>query len=361
MPALALPQCDLDWLRRRVSNFSEDRPGVYRMLGPNGRVLYVGKAKRLRARLLSYFRATFPDDKGARILHAATDIDWQYAASEFAALLEELRQIRRHRPPFNVRMNRNKKTVLIKVSGGHAPKILVGSRPGGEAVRHYGPFSSSARAREAIRVLNDLLGLRDCSMSLPIVFAEQGDLFGPPVRAACWRHGIGTCAGPCAGFVSEAAYGQRVGQAIDFLEGRSIAPMDRVISEMTEAGDRQDFERASRWRDRFDALEWLFAALSRARAAIEALTFVYVDPGTYGEDMAYVIRRGTVRAVAPAPTTPIEREAFRAVVNEHVGPEPDDGPLPPSAIDEMLLLMRWFNGRPAAMRRTVPLQDWLND
>ncbi len=66
MPALALPNADLDWLRRRVSNFSEDRPGVYHLLGSGGRVIYVGKAKAVRTRILSYFRARFPEDKAAR-------------------------------------------------------------------------------------------------------------------------------------------------------------------------------------------------------------------------------------------------------------------------------------------------------
>jgi len=116
MPALALPNADLDWLRRRVSNFSEDRPGVYHMLGSGGRVIYVGKAKAVRTRILSYFRARFPEDKAARILHAATDIQWTYVSSEFAAYLEELRQIKRHRPVFNVRMNRTRRAVLIKVT-----------------------------------------------------------------------------------------------------------------------------------------------------------------------------------------------------------------------------------------------------
>ena len=94
---LALPLCDLEWLKRRVTNFSEDRPGVYRMIAPDGRVVYVGKAKKVRSRLLSYFRAPYPEDKAARILYAAADIEWDYVSSEFAALLKELRLIKR--PP----------------------------------------------------------------------------------------------------------------------------------------------------------------------------------------------------------------------------------------------------------------------
>ena len=359
MPALALPHCDLDWLKRRISAFAEDRPGVYRMMGPTGRVMYVGKAKRLRTRMLSYFRAEYPEDKAARILHASANIEWKYVASEFAAFLEELRQIRRFRPSFNVRMNRQRRTVLIKVTEGHAPKILVGSRPGSANVRHYGPLSSAARAKEGIRVLNDLLGLRDCAESMPIVYAEQGDLFGPRIRAGCLRHQLSTCAGPCAGFVTEAEYRARIEVALDFLEGRSIAPLDNVVREMTAAADDNAFERATWWRARFESLEWLFQALMRARAGLETLSFVYTDPGAYGDDMAYLIRRGTVRAVAPAPQTPLEQEAFRAMVAQHTTPERQDVPLPPEDIEEVLLLMSWFNTRPTAMERTVPVEDWL--
>src|SRR6186997_1240462 len=91
---LPLPATDLAALKNRVSRLAENRPAVYRMLDPTGRVLYVGKAKNLRTRVLSYFRAAYPEDKAARILHAARTIEWDYVPSEFAAYLTELRQIR---------------------------------------------------------------------------------------------------------------------------------------------------------------------------------------------------------------------------------------------------------------------------
>ena len=360
-PALALANADLDWLRRRVSHFAEDRPGVYRMVSPAGKIIYVGKAKALRTRLLSYFRARFPEDKAARILHAAGDIGWRCTSSEFAAYLEELRQIKQYRPVFNVRMNRARRAVMIKVTGGPAPKIFVGTRPGADDVRHYGPFASAERAQAGVKILNDLLGLRDCAISMPMVFPEQGDLFQPQPRAGCMRYDLQTCAGPCAGLVSERDYRRRVRCAVDFLDGRALAPVDRVVEEMQRASDANEFERAAWWRDRFDALEWLLRASTQARNAIESLSFVYHDPGAHGDDRVFLIRRATVRAVAPAPTTPIEREAFRTVVAQHAGAEPTDGPLPAGDMDEMLLLLSWFRKHPSAMRRTVPLRAWLDD
>lgn len=359
--ALPLPSTDLDALKVRVRALAEDRPAVYRMKDPGGRIMYVGKAKRLRTRLLSYFRARFPDDKAARVLHAAGDIEWDYVPSEFAACLNELRQIRRHRPPFNVQMNRTRNVAFVTVSPGPAPRLGLTARTDREDVRRYGPVSSPGRAREALRTLNDLLGLRDCTERLPMVFADQGDLFTEPRRAACIRHEIDHCTGPCAGLVAEWAYRRQVATAVAFFEGRTIQPIDRVVAEMMGASDRGDFDAAVRWRERFEQLEWLFSAINRARAAIELLSFVYRDTGHFGEERAYLVRRGVVRATFPYPATPIEREAFRSVVAEELArTEPVAGPLPGATVDETLLLLSWFRNHPEALRRTEPLESWIN-
>jgi len=359
--ALALTEENRGRLRRRVAALAEPRPAVYRMIDAGGRVIYVGKAKRLRPRLLSYFRARYPDDKGARILAAAHDIAWDYVPSEFAAYLGELRQIQRHRPPFNVRMKRPRHLAFVKVSGGAAPKIYLGARPGDGETRNYGPFRAGQRLDDAVRVLNLELGLRDCALDMPVVYREQGDLFGPTRRAACLRYELGTCTGPCGGFVTEADYRARIEVAAAFLDGRGIAPLDRVIEAMSAASRAAAYEQASRWREKFEALEWLFAEGNRVRVAIDALSFVYTDPGAYGDERAYLIRRATVRASAPAPRTPIEREAFRALLAEHAAPEPAPGPLPVEQIEETVLLLSWFRRHPAALRRTVGVDEWGKD
>ncbi|HUF36310.1 MAG TPA: hypothetical protein VMN37_10195 [Gemmatimonadales bacterium] len=355
-----LPSTDLDQLRRRVRALAENRPAVYRMTDATGRIVYVGKAKRLRTRLLSYFRAEYPDDKAARILYAAHDIVWDYVPSEFAAYLGELRQIRRYRPHFNHRGNVTRRSVLIKVSAGPAPRVYAGASVARDDLRCYGPFRSLGRTLEAVRTLNDLLGLRDCAAAMPVVFAGQRDLFDPPRQAACLRHQFGFCSGPCAGFVSEWEYRRRVETAAAFLEGRTIQPLDRVIGAMQEAASEARFELAARWREKFEQLEWLLAATSRARTAVDLLTFVYRDPGLFGDDRAYLVVQGVVRAAFPYPVTPIEREAFRAVVADAATrPLPAPGPLPLDAIDEVLLLMAWFRAHPDALRRTTLLPDWV--
>jgi excinuclease ABC subunit C len=355
-----LPVTDLGRLLLRVRKLAENRPAVYQMLDSTGRVLYVGKAKRLRTRLLTYFRARYPDDKAARILYAANEIRWDYVPSEFAAYLGELRQIRRLRPYFNHKANRTRRSALIKVAGGPAPRVYGGGSIAREDVRCYGPFPSMSRMAEAVRTLNDLLGLRDCPASTPVVFAGQGDLFEQPRQAACMRHELGFCTGPCAGLVSQREYQRRVDTAVAFLEGRTIQPMDRVIAAMQQASENAQFEIAVRWREKFEQLEWLLAATSRARSAVELLTFVYRDPGEFGDDRVYLLRRGIVRASYPYPATPIEHDAFRAVVAEEVRRvDHSSGPLPLDAVDEVLLMMSWFRTHPDALRRTTPYDQWM--
>jgi excinuclease UvrABC nuclease subunit len=145
-----------------------------------------------------------------------------------------------------------------------------------------------------------------------------------------------------------------------FLEGRTIQPIDRVVAAMQQAAAVANFELAARWREKFEQLEWLLAATSRARSARDLLTFVYRDPGEFGDDRVYLVRQGVVRAWFPYPATPIEREAFRAVVaDEAARPAPPSGPLPIESLDEILLLMSWFRAHPEALRRTSRYEEWI--
>ncbi|MES1259205.1 MAG: nuclease [Gemmatimonadota bacterium] len=357
--ALALPAADLPALRFRIQRLAEERPGTYRMVDATGRVLYVGKAKALRTRLLTYFRAQYPDDKAARILHAASDITFDYSPSEFAAALAELKLIRKFRPPFNVAMNRSKRHGFLVLTDETAPRLVATNTPERIRGRIYGPLPSPARTVAAARTLSDLLGLRDCRADMPVHYAEQGELFSEPRRAACPRYDFKTCLGPCAGAIAEWAYRERVEVAADFCEGRELRPIDRIVAEMTTRSEAADFEGALRWREKFESLEWLLAATTRARAALDLLSFVYRDPGAQGDDRVYLIRGGEVRACAPDPVSPLEREMFAAVVKEECA-----RPLVPShranaeQLHERLLVMSWFRTRPEAWRRTTGLDAW---
>jgi excinuclease ABC subunit C len=355
-------------LRSRVKTEVRRRPGVYQFLDPAGGVFYVGKAKDLRARLLSYFTAPWPDSKAAQLIRAAADLTWRYLPSEFAALLEEQQLIARLRPFSNVRGNRTRRRmVFIKVTGGSAPKLKVTEHTADRASRYYGPFQGGGRTADAVRVMSDLLRLRDCAQDRPMKFADQSDLFDARQPAACIRHELGTCLGPCAAKCSGDAYREALARAVDFLEGRAVSPLDRVLDAMAEASQARQFERASVWRDKLEALEGLFAAVSRLRAATESLTFVYgvrdrTPPSQGGgrDDRVYVVHRGLVRSQAAWPRTPIERDAFAATLARYAGqPRPTVAAHSAPEMDQLLLVMSWFRQHPEEFDATSPLADWL--
>lgn len=350
---------DLAAIRAATLDGLKDRPGIYKMLDQDGGILYVGKSKRLRARLQSYFRCD-KHEKGGRIVREASRIEWEYCPSEFAALLTELRLIKRYRPRFNVAMKRDDRHyAFIKVTRGPAPKLFVtrgsqGARTGG---LYYGPFVGAARVRDAVRALNDALGLRDCAEDTPMHFSDQQELFSLGRRTpGCIRYEVKKCLGPCVAACAASEYDVRVRLARAFLEGHSDEPIERFRKEMDAASARLEFERATAFRDRLRRLEALREQFGRLRFALESLSFRYTVPGHAGDDRVYLVRRGSVRAEAPAPRTDDDRLALdrlAAEVFSHV--EPAMAPVPTHEIDEILLLSSWFNRFPEELERTERL------
>lgn len=349
-------------MRADVRERCEDRPGVYRMLAPDGEIVYVGKSKKVRTRLMSYFRAG-PDEKGARIIREAARVEWDYTPSEFGALLEELRLIKRWRPRFNVQMKRDARHfAFIKVTRGAAPKLLVVRGAGADdAAYYYGPFRSAQSVDEAVRELNDVLGLRDCALDRRMHFADQPELLQlAPRTPGCIRYEVKKCLGPCVAACSAAEYDERLQLARAFLDGVDDLPIEALRCDMEQAAERLEFERAAYLRDKLRRLEGLREQFLHFRFAVESLSFVYDVPGHGGDDRTYVIRRGRVRAELPTPTTAIERARLAATVeevfgkSEHVGSQ-----VPAHEIDELLLLSSWFRKFPDEMERAVPQAEFV--
>jgi excinuclease ABC subunit C len=372
MSALAFavqPAADsFETLRSRVKEQAQRRPGVYQFHDAAGGVFYVGKAKDLRARLQSYFTAAWPDTKASQLIRAAADITWRYLPSEFSALLEELRLIARLRPFSNVRGTRTlRRMVFVKVTAGAAPKLKVTEQTTDRTARYYGPFQGSFRTADGVRVVSDLLKLRDCAQDTSLVYSDQKDLFDAgTMQAGCIRHELGTCLAPCAAKCSTGEYRTALDHAVDFLEGRAVHPMGRILDAMNDAVASKDFERAAHWRDKLEALEGLFAAISRLRAATDALSFVYGvkdrTPASLGgghDDRVYLIHRGVVRAEAPWPDTPIEKDAFAKTV-ERFTALPRGTPVARTApeMDQLALVMSWFRQNPDEFDATTPFEDW---
>ncbi len=360
--APAAIEARVEQLQAHVKTNVRGRPGVYRMISPDGEILYVGKAKNLRTRLLGYFRAAFPAEKSARIIREAGEVAWDYLPSEFAALIEELRLIKKFRPRLNVMMKRDARHfAFIRITQGPAPKFMVVRGAGNdEHGTYFGPFHGAWQLEDALRELNDVLGLRDCRLDQPMHFSDQPELPVAPVRTpGCIRYEIGKCLGPCVGGVSQRQYRARFTVARDFLEGRQDSPLETLRAAMEESSERLEFERAAQLRDKMQRLESLREQFDCLRFAVESLSLVYTVPGHGGEDRSYVIRRGRIRAELPAPQTGEERNALAVRASEIFAPaELKSTTVPAHEVDELMLISSWFRKFPAELERTAPAADF---
>jgi excinuclease ABC subunit C len=333
-----------------------DRPGIYRMLSSTGEVVYVGKSKRVRSRLLSYFRCSYPEEKGARILREAQTIDWEYTPSEFAALLKELRLIKTFRPRLNVAMKRDAMHYsFIKLTRGSAPKLMVvRGASADDASVYYGPFVGAQRVGEALRELSDALMLRDCKSDMRRHFSDQQELLQLlPRTPGCIRYEIGKCLGPCVGGCSVSEYESRVALARSFLDGSNDGPIEMLKAKMEQARESLEFERAASYRDKLGRLEALREQFGRLRFAVEKLSFMYTVKGYDGEDRVYLVKRGVVRAELNKPRTSWQREKLKKLAEEMFSVrEPSSTTVPTHEIDELLLLSSWFRRFPSEMGRT---------
>jgi excinuclease ABC subunit C len=332
------------------------------MVDGRGSLIYVGKAKCLRARLLSYFRANSREDKAGRILDHTRAIVWEYAASEFAALLRELELIRRWKPVYNVQgLPGRRRVVYVCLGRKPAPYLFVARQPPADALACYGPLQGRERIGDAVRRLNDYFRLRDCEQSQKMHFADQGELFPILRPAGCLRQEIDTCSGPCAGYVTRAGYGRQVRAARAFLDGSDNAPLLKLEREMTAAAQGQAYERAAALRDKLEPIRWLADRLAWLQRARQEHSFVYVADSADGVAIWYLIHRGRVRSAWPAPRDSHARRTVGADINvvfRDVGRE--DGPLPADQVDSILLVAGWFRKHPEERQRTLSPTDALD-
>jgi excinuclease ABC subunit C len=341
-------------LKARLREECPRHPGVYGMVNRNGELIYVGKSKSLRARLLSYFRPKSRDPKAGRILRETCEILWEYTPSEFAALLRELELIRRWQPEFNVAgQPRRFRRTYVCLGRRPAPHVFLARKPPRTA-KFWGPVFANHWSREAVRRLNDWFGLRDCPQQQEMIFADQGEMFPVERAAGCIRHEIGTCLAPCAAFCTRDAYDDRVRAAAAFLDGRDLAPLQQLERQMTEAAMSQAFERAAALRDRLVALQWLHKHLDRVRQARSRNHFIYPVKGHNGQDMWYLIRQGWVATAIPGPDDEASRElAASAITAAYERPRDWHGPAWSEEMDGVLLVSAWFQRNAPEKERTL--------
>ncbi len=228
----------------RHAKLAPSSPGVYRMTDAKGEVLYVGKAKNIKKRILSYARPTAYDTRIERMVAATAALEFVSTATETEALLLESNLIKRLRPRFNVLLRDDKSFPYILITSDHwAPQIFkhrgAHSRPGS----YYGPFASVGAVNRTITALQRAFLLRSCS-----------DGFFESRTRPCLLYQIKRCSGPCTGEIDYAEYSELVREANAFLSGKSRSVKEELAVEMEKASVALEFERAAIYRDRLAAL-----------------------------------------------------------------------------------------------------------
>ncbi len=225
-------------------------PGVYRMLDGEGNVLYVGKARSLKARVASYTRLSGHSNRIARMIVATRAMEFITTETDSEALLLEANLIKRYKPYFNVLLRDDKSFpyILLSRDPERASRLMKhrGARRG--AGDYYGPFASAGAVNNTLRILQRVFLLRSCTNA---VYDGRS--------RPCLLYQIKRCAAPCTGEISLADHEKLVAQARDFLSGKSRAIKADMVAKMEEASARLDFERAAIFRDRLAALSQIQA------------------------------------------------------------------------------------------------------
>jgi excinuclease ABC subunit C len=347
-------------LREKVRKRCPRKPGVYGMVDATGELIYVGKAKCLRSRLLSYFRPRSRDPKAGRIIEHTFIIAWEAATSEFAALLRELELIRRWQPRFNVQGQPHRsRRVYVCVGRRPAPYLFTATRPPRTARHVFGPVPGGDKVREAVRRVNDWFRLRDCPQAQEMVFADEQGLFPLELTPGCIRHEIGQCLGPCAAACGRDDYAASVRAAVAFLEGRDTAPLEAIERDMTATSAALQFERAAALRDKLAALQWLTEHVGRLHEAARQ-SFVYAVPSAEEPDLWYAVHGGRVRAVFPAPHDDATRcRAATILKSIYPGRAGRAAGLSLDEVDGVLLVASWFRRHSAERQRRMTPEEAL--
>ncbi|WP_417417522.1 excinuclease ABC subunit UvrC [Hoeflea sp.] len=221
-----------------------NQPGVYRMMNEAGDVLYVGKARSLKKRVTNYAQGRGHSNRITRMIAQTTNMEFVTTRTETEALLLEANLIKRLKPRFNVLMRDDKSFPYILVTGDHeAPAIFKHRGARSRKGSYFGPFASAGAVGRTINALQRAFLLRTCTDS---VYESR--------TRPCLLYQIKRCSGPCTGEISAEGYAELVGEAKDFLSGRSQAVKTQLATAMQAASEELDFERAAVYRDRLSAL-----------------------------------------------------------------------------------------------------------
>ena len=268
------------------------RPGVYRFYDNKRRILYVGKAKNLRARLQSYFAPLESlHERTRRMVQSAVDVDWTIVKTEFEALQLEFTWIKEYNPPFNIRFKDDKSYPYLAVSiAEKVPRVFVTRNRELRGVKYLGPYTQAWALRQTLDTLLKAFPVRSCSSG---VYATARRSNRP-----CLLADIGKCSAPCVSRVSDQEHVEIARDLISFMNGMDPAQVEILREKMLKASENENFELAARLRDNIDALE---SVLEKSTVVFSDLTDADLFGVAHDELAATIslfsVRGGRIRGV----------------------------------------------------------------
>jgi excinuclease ABC subunit C len=266
-----------------------DAPGSYQFKDREGRVIYVGKAASLRSRVGSYFQ----DPRGlaprtAQMVASAESVEWIQVRNEVEALMLEYSLIKQHRPRFNIRLRDDKSYPFLAVTlDDEWPRAMVMRGRKRKGVRYFGPYAHAYAIRETLDMLLRTFPIRTCSDSKLLTHQRLG--------RPCLLFHIEKCSGPCVGEIDREAYDRLVEELLAFLDGETEATVRRLTSDMREAAEGLEFERAARLRDRLTSVTKAIERQQMVGDRSEDLDVVGIaDDDLEAAVQVFYVRRGRV-------------------------------------------------------------------
>lgn len=221
-------------------------PGVYIMKNKSGNIIYIGKAKKLKNRVSSYFGSDKQHTlKVKRMVEQADDFDYIICDTELEALLLECSLIKQHSPKYNILLKDDKGYHYIKITGGEWPMISEVKQKLNDKAEYLGPFNSGWILKQTVDEAQKIFGLPRCSKQFPRDIGKT---------RPCLNHHIGLCSAPCSGKIKQADYLETVRAAVEFIKGGSAVTAAKLQKQMEQAAENLEFEKAAKLRDRIKAL-----------------------------------------------------------------------------------------------------------
>ncbi len=267
-------------------------PGVYRWFDKNGRILYVGKAKNLRARLSSYFAPLESlHSRTRRMVTSAADVQWTIVKTEYEALQLEFQWIKEFQPPFNIRFKDDKSYPYLAISSGDAyPRAYITRNRELPGHKYFGPYTNAWAIRETLDTLLKVYPVRSCSAG---VFNRAKS-----TNRACLLADIGKCSAPCVERISKEDHKKLSNDFADFMGGGDSKHIESLRARMLVASDEQHYERAAKLRDNIEALE---AVLEKSTVVFNDQTdadlFAIADDELAAAVQMFIVRGGRIRGV----------------------------------------------------------------